>query len=275
MKWNVVCVSSLVILLVVTMTLPLFYTLALFSHYAHALSAPTRKATTLHVAKLYDVSGTALTKTDKNTGIVPTARSVFDTGSMSIPSSASGFIIYIPDEAHHSISEQKTMSLKNAHFIPSNLTIPSGTSIAYVHGDPNHVHVEIVKDAKSGKIMWQTVPVKHPGSSDIRVLPIGDYRVTDAKYGNMTGTITVTNTPKASTNNLVIGGIFVPTPLLGKYEADLTAGKFRVLSTYDFVSKTVQKDINGPTALVIYSTNSPMQDALNVLKPLIMSLPYR
>ena len=64
--------------------------------------------------------------------------------------------------------------------LPSNLTIPSGTSIAYVHGDPNHVHVEIVKDAKSGKIMWQTVPVKHPGGySDIRVLPIGDYRVTD------------------------------------------------------------------------------------------------
>jgi hypothetical protein len=29
--------------------------------------------------------------------------------------------------------------------IPTNLVIPRGTSIAFIHGDPNHVHVEIVE----------------------------------------------------------------------------------------------------------------------------------
>jgi NhaP-type Na+/H+ or K+/H+ antiporter len=33
---------------------------------------------------------------------IPNAKSVFDTGTMSLPASISGFIIYIPDESHTS-----------------------------------------------------------------------------------------------------------------------------------------------------------------------------
>src|SRR6185437_11763632 len=157
--------------------------------------------------KTYDVSSAASIKIISNSGNVPvpTARSVYETGSISLPASVSGFIIYIPDEAHHSISEHKTISLKNAHFIPSNLTVPAGTSLVYMHGDPNHIHIEILKDAKSGQTVWQTVPIKHPGSSDAKVLPIGTYAVTDQKYKNMTGTINVSGKDKASSNNLVAG----------------------------------------------------------------------
>jgi len=48
-----------------------------------------------------------------------------------------------------------------------------------------------------------------------------------------------------------------------------------VLSTYDFVSNTVQKDINGPTTLIIYSTTLPIKDATAALNPIVASLPYR
>jgi hypothetical protein len=82
------------------------------------------------------------TSIDTNNSI-PTAKSVFNTGIMSLPTLVSGYIIDIPDEAHHPLSDNKTMSLKNAHYIPSNLVIPSGTVIAFVHGDPNHIHSEI------------------------------------------------------------------------------------------------------------------------------------
>jgi hypothetical protein len=86
---------------------------------------------------------------------------------MSLPSSVRGFIVYIRDEA----TDNKTISKQNANNIPTNLVIPKGTAIAFVHGDPNHIHAEIVKDNSIGQIAWQTTPINHPGGSEIKVLP--------------------------------------------------------------------------------------------------------
>lgn len=204
----------------------------------------------------------------------PDAKSVFSTGSLSLPSSVKAFIVYIPDEAHHLSSDNKTISANNANYIPTNLVVPRGTAIAFVHGDPNHVHVEIIKGNKTGQIVWQTTPVTHPGSSDVKVLAPGSYSVSDKKYTPMKGTITVDSNTQ-SNGDLTIGGFFVPTSALSKYKADFTSAGFQVLSNFDFLSKTVQKDINGPTSLIIYSTHMPIQDAIIKLKPLIVSLPYR
>jgi hypothetical protein len=210
-----------------------------------------------------------------NNNSIPTAKSVFDTGTMSLPNSVSGFIIYIPDEAHHPLTDNKTVSLKNAHYIPSNLVIPSGTAIAFVHGDPNHIHSEIVKDTSTGKVVWQTIPVKHPGGSDTKILNPGSYTISDQKYSPpMSGNITVQGSIH-SKGNLIIGGLFVPTPSLVKYRADFASSGFQIISEYNFLSKVVQKDIAGPTTLLIYSTTMPIQDAITNLKPIIASLPYR
>ena len=210
------------------------------------------------------------------TNSIPTAKSVFDTGIMSLPTSVSGYIIDIPDEAHHPLSDNKTMSLKNAHYIPSNLVIPSGTAIAFVHGDPNHIHSEIIKDASTGNAVWQTIPVSHPGGSDTKVLGPGSYTISDKKYSPpMTGNITVQGNVHSKGDNLVVGGLFVPTPSLEKYKSDFTSAGFQVVSQYNFLSKVVQKDIAGPTTLVIYSTTMPIQNAIANLKPIIASLPYR
>lgn len=221
--------------------------------------------------------------TDKSNSIVgstltnvtaPDAKSVFNTGTLSLPSTVKGFIVYLPDEAHHLSSDNKTISSNNANYIPTNLVVPRGTSIAFVHGDPNHIHVEMIKDNKTGQVVWQTTPVTHPGGSDVKVLDPGSYSVTDKKYSNMKGTITVDSNAQ-SNGDLTLGGFFVPTSSLSKYKADFASAGYQVLSTFDFLSKTVQKDINGPTALMIYSTHLPIQDAITKLKPLIVSLPYR
>jgi hypothetical protein len=218
---------------------------------------------------------------DTNNDNIPTAKSVYNTGTMSLPPSVKGVIIYIPDEAHEPLKENRTISIKNAHYIPSNLVVSAGTSIAFIHGDPNHVHIEIIKGGNStinsGKVVWQTAPVKHPGGSDVKVLPLGSYNISDEKYVPMTGTIRVVDGSKQSTgNNLVVGGIFVPTGSLKEYKSDFAAAGFQILSEYNFLSKVVQKDIAGPTTLLIYSTaNMNMQDSIAKLKPIIESLPYR
>ena len=206
---------------------------------------------------------------------ISTAKSVFDTGTMSLPSSVKGFVIYIPDEAHHPSTDNKTISAKNANYLPTNLIIPKGTAIAFVHGDPNHVHVEIVKDnSSSGQVAWQITPVSHPGGSDVKVLAPGSYSISDQKYDQMRGSIKVDGNTQ-STGDLTVGGFLVPTPSLPKYKTDFSSAGFQVLSNFNFLSKTVQKDINGPTTLLIYSTHMPIQDAMIKLKPLIASLPYR
>jgi plastocyanin len=218
---------------------------------------------------------------DRNTSIntnnsIPTAKSVFDTGIMSLPTSVSGYIIDIPDEAHHPLNDNKTMSMKNAHFIPSNLLIPSGTAITFVHGDPNHIHSEIVKDASTGNVVWQTIPVKHPGGSDTKILSPGSYTISDKKYSPpMSGNITVQGNLHSKANDLVVGGLFVPTSSLEKYKADFASAGFQVISEYNFLSKVVQKDIAGQNTLIIYSTTIPIQNAIAKLKPIIASLPYR
>jgi hypothetical protein len=210
---------------------------------------------------------------------IPTAQSVYNTGTVSLPPSVKGFIIYIPDEAHHPLADKKTISIKNAHYIPSNLVVPTGTSIAFVHGDPNHVHIEIIKDS-SGKVVWQTTPITHPGGSDVKVLPPGSYNISDEKEDPMNGTIKVvadsSKQQQSTGNNLVVGGIFVPTGSLKEYKSDFAAAGFQILSEYNFISKVVQKDIAGPTTLLIYSTgNMNMQDSIAKLKSIIESLPYR
>jgi hypothetical protein len=209
------------------------------------------------------------------TGVAaPDAKSVFNTGMLSLPSTVKGFIFYIPDEAHHPPTDNKTISPNNANYIPTNLAIPKGASIAFVHGDPNHIHVEILKNTKTGQVVWQTTPVTHPGASDVKVLDPGSYSISDKKYTNMKGTVTVGGNTQ-SNGDLTLGGFFVPTPSLSKYKTDFASAGFQVLSTFDFLSKTVQKDISGPTTLMIYSTHLPIQDAITKLKPLIVSLPYR
>jgi len=207
-------------------------------------------------------------------GNIPSAQSVYETGTMALPSSVKGVIIAIPDEGHHPISDEVTISLKNPSYLPTNLEVSAGTSIAFVHGDPNHVHKETVTDANRGNVAWQTTAVKHPGGSDVKVLPAGAYDVADEEYPDMKGKITVSNNV-ASAGNLVVGGLFVPTPSLEKYKSDFAKAGFNVLSTHNFVTESDQKDIRGPNTLIIYSTTAPIDQAIPKLFPIIKSLPYK
>ncbi len=254
-QWTILPSSSSI-----TMAMLLFLTSSLL------VSTSQLSHMALAVSELSADNSIAPTNTSGN---IPNAKSVYETGTMSLPSSVSGFIIDIPDEAHHLITDNKTIT----HYIPSNLIIPSGTAIAFVHGDPNHIHSEIIKDS-AGNVAWQTIAVSHPGGSDAKVLSPGSYNISDAKYAPMEGTITVQDN-KQSNGNLVVGGFFCPTGSLDKYKSDFAAAGFQVLSEYNFLSKVTQKDIAGPTTLLIYSTNTPIPDAITNLKPIIASLPYR
>jgi hypothetical protein len=271
-KKDTVCCSShfgRVFFAILPMVLLALFSFGLDQQYQTALALSVSNGG-LNTSHATNVTATA----NSGTNGIPTAKSVYETGTMSLPATVSGFIIYIPDEAHHLLSDNKTMSLRNAHYIPSSLILPAATALAFVHGDPNHIHVEIVKSNTTGTVAWQTTAVAHPGSSDIKVLAPGSYSVSDPKYAPMTGTIKV-ESKLHSNGNLVVGGFFCPTGSVEKYKAIFEAAGFLIPSEHGFSSKVVQKDIAGPTTLLIYSTSMPMQDALTKLKPIIATLPYK
>ena len=220
-------------------------------------------------------SQTNMTSNNTWSDSIPTAQSVYDTGVMSLPSSVKGVIVFIPDEAHHPASDDKTISPKNPNYLPATLEVPEGTEVAFVHDDPGHIHVGIIKD-KDGNAAWTTTPVKFPDGSDTKSLPStgSPYSISDKQYSPpMEGKIVVT--PEKSTGTLTVGGFLCPTAQMSDCKSQLTKAGFDILSEHNFDTKSVQKDISGPNTMLIYSTTTPIKDALNSLGPIIKSLPYK
>ena len=220
-------------------------------------------------------SQTNTTANNTSSDSIPTAQSVYDTGVMALPSSVKGIIIFIPDEAHHLASDDKTISPKNPNYLPTTLEVPEGTEIAFVHDDPSHIHVGIIKD-KDGNLAWTTTPVKYPDGSDTKSLSLtgSPYSISDKQYSPpMEGKIIVT--PEKSTGTLTVGGFLCPTIQLSDCKSQFSKAGFDVLSEHNFVTTSVQKDIAGDNTMLIYSTAVPIKDALNNLGPIIKSLPYK
>ena len=223
-----------------------------------------------------DVSSeSTITINNTSSDSIPTAQSVYDTGVMALPSEVKGVIIFIPDEAHHPASDDKTISPKNPNYLPTTLQIPEGTEVAFVHDDPSHVHVGIIKD-KDGNAAWTTTAVEYPDGSDIKSLSStgSPYDISDEEYSPpMEGNIVVTS--EKSTGTLTVGGFLCPTDQLSDCKSQFSKAGFDVLSEHNFVTESVQKDIAGDNTMLIYSTAHPIKDALNSLGPIIKSLPYK
>jgi phage shock protein PspC (stress-responsive transcriptional regulator) len=69
--------------------------------------------------------------------------------------------------------------------------------------------------------------------------------------------------------------MILPTKDLDNCKSEFTNAGFQILSEHNFVTKSVQKDISGDNTLLIYSTQIPLKDAIDKLKPIIDSLPYK
>src|ERR671919_1965721 len=92
----------------------------------------------------------AITSTSNTTGSIPSAEVVHLSESMKIPPSVGTFVILIPNEAHENWSDEqhKLITDRNSYYIPTNLIIPNGTAIVFLHADapwdtPNPHTIEI------------------------------------------------------------------------------------------------------------------------------------
>ena len=90
---------------------------------------------------------------------MPTAESVHISETMKVPSSVGTFVILIPNEAHENWSDEKHKLItdKNSYYLPTNLIVPNGTAIVFLHADapwdtPNPHTIDIQDIEWKGRI---------------------------------------------------------------------------------------------------------------------------
>ncbi len=232
---------------------------------------------------------------------IPAAETVYQSQSLTLPSSVGSFVWYIVDEAHeNSINEKhKYISDHNPIYLPTNIIIPEGTSITFLDADAPwdtpHPHIINIIDS-SGKVVYSTEKLGYTNSSTPKVLPSGKYSVVDTKYNWMKGNITVRADEK-SAGTIVSGGFYTPTNQvvnnkdndggthpgwLGYYKTEFPANGFRILSTFDFHYATCKycpggywpDQKTGDHTLIIYSTDQPLSSALRILSKMVWNNVY-
>jgi hypothetical protein len=240
---------------------------------------------------------------DTNTtqGVIPSAESVYQNQSMVLPSSVKLFVWYIVNEAHEdsSTEQHKYVSDHNPIYLPSNIVIPQGTAISFLDADAPwdtpHPHAISVMDS-SGNVVYTTGKMDYTNASVPKVLPVGKYSVTDAKYVWMKGSITVSPSQKP-TGNLVVGGFYAPTNQvandkdndggvhpgwLGYYKTEFPNNGFKILSLFDFHYATCKycpgefwpDQKTADHTLLIYSTEQSTDQALAKLSKMVWNNIY-
>jgi hypothetical protein len=245
---------------------------------------------------------TYATTTPTNTDSIPTAEVVHSTESMKVPPSVGTFVTLIPNEAHENWSDEKHKLItdKNSYYVPTNLIIPNGTAIVFLHADapwdtPNPHTIEI--QDSTGNALYSTGQLDYTSSSVPIILPSpGTYDVIDKSYDTKEAKITVLDN-ETSNGNLILGGFYNPTNQventqdndgvshqgsLQYYKEAFNNDGFDILSEHNFTYATCDycpgeywpDNKSGEHTLLIYSTQQPLSDALDKLGKLVKDNVY-
>ena len=247
-------------------------------------------------------SVTYATSTSNTSDSIPLAEIVHSSESMKIPSSVGTFVILIPNEAHENWSDErhKLITDKNSYYIPSNLIIPNGTAVVFLHADapwdtPNPHTIEL--QDSTGNVVYSTGQLDYTLSSKPVVLPSpGTYNIVDKSYDTKEAKITVLDNG-TSTGSSIVGGFYTPTNQVGNtedndggshpgslqyYKDAFNKDGFDILSEYNFTYATCDycpgeywpDNKSGEHTLLIYSTQQPLSDALVKLGKLVKDNVY-
>ena len=108
---------------------------------------------------------TYATSTSNIAGYIPSAEVVHSSESMKVPPSVGTFVILIPNEAHENWSDEqhKLITDRNSYYIPTNLIIPNGTAMVFLHADapwdtPNPHTIEL--QDSTGNVVYRYWPTR-------------------------------------------------------------------------------------------------------------------
>jgi len=233
---------------------------------------------------------------------MPTAESVHISETMKVPSSVGTFVILIPNEAHENWSDEKHKLItdKNSYYLPTNLIIPNGTAIVFLHADapwdtPNPYTIDIQDN--SGKVVFSSGQLDYALASMPIILPSpGTYNIVDKSYDTKEAKITVLDN-ETSNGNSIVGGFYTPTNQvediedndgvfhpgsLQYYKEAFKNDGFDILSEYNFTYAVCDycpgeywpDNKSGKHTFIIYSAEEPISYALAKLGKLVKDNVY-
>jgi len=233
---------------------------------------------------------------------IPTAESVHLSQTIKIPPSVGTFVILIANEAHENWSDEKHKLItdKNSYYLPTNLIIPNGTAIVFLHADapwdtPNPHTIEL--QHTNGDVAFSTGELDYTQSSEPVVLPSpGTYNIINKAYDTKEARITVLDN-ETSEGNAIVGGFYTPTNQvenaedndgvshpgsLQYYEQAFVKDGFDIVSEYNFTYATCDycpggfwpDNKSGEHTLLIFSTQQPLLAALDKLGKLVRDNVY-
>jgi len=233
---------------------------------------------------------------------MPTAESVHISETMKVPSSVGTFVILIPNEAHENWSDEKHKLItdKNSYYLPTNLIIPNGTAIVFLHADapwdtPNPHTIDIQDN--SGKVVFSSGQLDYALASMPIILPSpGTYNIVDKSYDTKEAKITVLDN-ETSNGNSIVGGFYTPTNQvediedndgvfhpgsLQYYKEAFKNDGFDILSEYNFTYAVCDycpgeywpDNKSGKHTFIIYSAEEPISYALAKLGKLVKDNVY-
>jgi hypothetical protein len=242
------------------------------------------------------------TPTSNIAGSISSAEVVHSSESMKVPPYVGTFVILIPNEAHENWSDEqhKLITDRNSYYIPTNLIIPNGTAIVFLHADAPWdtpiPHTIEVQDS-TGNVVYSTGQLDYTLSAEPVVLPSpGTYNIVDKSYDTKEAMITVLDN-ETSTGSSIVGGFYTPTKQvenpedndgishpgsLQYYKDAFNNDGFDILSEYNFTYAICDycpgeywpDNKSGEHTLLIYSTQQLLSDALIKLGKLVKDNVY-
>jgi len=201
-----------------------------------------------------------LTQLPSSASGIPSASTIYNSETLMLPPSVKGVIIFLPNEAHELTPKQR-IGEKNGEFLPLNVVIGAGASVAVLNGDAGHIHT-INLGGKGDSSTPYTGTALFPG------LTAGSY---DIVAGGVVRHGKVTVSPTPASGSTTVGLIYVPTELVPKFKSAFAAAGFSVLSEFNYSNKVGR--INENTVLV-YSINQDIQMTVQKLPAIAMMNTY-
>jgi plastocyanin len=231
------------------------------------------------------------------------ATDLYNTHNMSIGNNVKNLLVFIPNEAHepYILKEQQ---LIDQPFIPQNVMMNLGTTIAYFNADVGHDHREVITKGLDNTQVFDTGIFSYDddGDKDEKIAynsrnytfnEIGNFLYHDTVYGQavMNGTVEVvaiSNTKATMNNNNntnsltstypqydfdTVGAFVVPTEMLNKYTRSFENQGLQIYDTHNFKNMMDKDEANH--SLIVWTSNGHMlKSIIEILQKITPTLPY-
>jgi hypothetical protein len=210
-------------------------------------------------------------------GSLPSAESVFNTETFTVPHHVSHFILINPTHSHHGTSSS-WISSTNGLYLPTDLVISQNTAVTLLVWDNHGIHQLQAKRADNGATEWTTSALADKQySSPAHIFSAATKYNTQDIYdapgyiydqSHIKGTIT-TQSSTVTPDGTVVGAMYVPQSF---DRSMITSKGLTIESEYNF--HKVWKHLPYDNTLIIYSSKQSLTNTLADIQTLIDEIAY-